>query len=141
MKKMILIICVVMIGSILVLTGNSFAAREMRSHHNGRGGHYQKWHKPAPYKDRWTWGHHPTRHHYSPAHGFRYKHHRWNRRPVYRHGHPRHHHRRFRHTVVREINNYYGNTESYAAPEDEFNASASISDTEFSFSVGVKRTD
>ncbi len=29
MKKMILIICVVMIGSILVLTSNSFAAREI----------------------------------------------------------------------------------------------------------------
>ena len=141
MKKMILIICVVMIGSILVLTSNSFAAREKRGHHYSRSGHYQKWHKPANYKHGRAWGHHPKRHHYRPAHGLRNKHHRWYRRPVYRHGYPIRHHRRIQHTVVREINNYYGSTESYAEPEDEFNASASVSDTGFSFSVGVKRTD
>jgi hypothetical protein len=120
MKKMILIICVLMIGSILVLASNSFAAREKRGHHHSIGGHYQKWHKPAYYKHGWAWGHHPKRHHYRPSNGYRYKHHRWYRRPVYRHGH---------------------RTESYAEPEDEFNASASVSDTGFSFSVGVKRTD
>ena len=141
MKKMILIICVLMIGSILVLASNSFAAREKRGHHHSIGGHYQKWHKPAYFKHGWAWGHHPKRHHYRPAHGYRYKHYRWYRRPVYRHGHPRRYHRGPQHTVVREINNYYGSTESYAEPEDEFNASASVSDTGFSFSVGVKRTD
>ena len=141
MKKMILIIYVLMIGSILVLTSNSFAAREKRGHHHSRGGHYQKWHKPAYYKNGWAWGHHPKLQHYRPARDYRYKHHRWYRRPVYRHGHPIRHHRRPQHTVVQEVNNYYGSTESYAEPEDEFNASASVSDTGFSFSVGVKRTD
>jgi hypothetical protein len=130
-----------MIGSILVLTSNSFAAREKRGHHHSRNGHYQKWHKPSHYKHGWAWGHHPKRHHYRPAHGFRNKHHRWHRRPIYRHGHPRRHHGRNQHTVVREINNYYGSTESYVEPEDEFSASASVSDTGFSFTVGVKRTD
>ena len=42
MKKMILIICVLMIGSILVLASNSFAAREKRGHHHSIGGHYQR---------------------------------------------------------------------------------------------------
>ena len=112
MKKMILIICVVMFGSILVLTSNSFAAREKRGHYHSRGGHYQKWHKPLYYKHGWAWGHHPKRHH-----------------------------GRLQHTVVREINNYYGSTENYAEPEDEVNASVSVSDTGFSISVGVKRTD
>ena len=129
-----------MIGSTLVLTNNSFASGEMRGHYNGRGGHYQKWHKPAHYKHGWAWGHHPKSHRYRPAHGLKYKHHRWHRRPIYRHGHPRHYRKWSRHTVVREINNYYGSTESYAEPEDEFNASASISDTEFSFSVEARRT-
>ena len=141
MTKMILIICVIMIGSILLLTSNSFAAREKRGHHHDRAGHYQKWNKPVHYKHGWAWGHHPKLHHYSPVNSFRYKHHRWYRRPVYRHGHPRSHYRRPSHTVVQEVNNYYGSSESYAEPEDEFNASASISDTGFSFSVGVSRTD
>jgi len=109
MKKMTLIICVVMIGSILVFINNSFAAREMWGHHNGQGGYYQKWHKPAYYKHGWAWGHPPGLHH-----------------------------RRFQNTVVREINNYYGST---AYPEDEVNASVSVSDTGFSISFGVKRTD
>ena len=112
MKKMTLIICVVMIGSILVFANNSFAAREMRGHQIGRGGHYQKWHKPAYYQHGWAWGHHP-----------------------------RFYHRRFQNTVVREINYYYGSTENYYEPEDEFNASASVSDTGFSISIGVRRTD
>ena len=141
MKKMILTISVVMIGSILVLTSNSFAAREKLGHHHSRGGHYQKWDQPAYYKHGWAWGHHPSRHHYRPAHGFKYKHPSWYRRPVYRDGHPRLHRKHFQHTGVQEINNYYGSTESYAEPEDEFNASASVSDTGFSFSIGVKQTD
>ena len=125
MKKIILIICVIMIGSILGLTSNSFASREMRGHHHGRGGHYQKWHKPAFNKYGRAW----------------HKHNRWHRRPVYRHGHPGRYYRYPRRIVVQEVNNYYDSAESYAYPEDEFNASASVSDSGFSFSVGVRRTD
>ncbi|MGD2098674.1 MAG: hypothetical protein PVG35_13915 [Desulfobacterales bacterium] len=112
MKKMILIICVIMIGSFMVLTRNSFASGEMRGHHHGRAGHYQKWHQPAHYKHGRAWGYYPRQYHKWP-----------------------------RHTVVREINNYYGNSEIGAWPENEFNASVSVSDTGFSFSVGVKQTD
>lgn len=112
MKKMILIICVAMIGSFLVLTSNSFASGKMREHHYGRAGHYQKWHQPAHYNHGRARGHHPRQYHKWP-----------------------------RHTVVRETNNYYGNSEIYASPEDEFNASVSVSDTGFSVSVGVKKTE
>jgi len=135
MKKTILILCMVAIGSILVLTNNSYASREKPTHYYGRGGYYQKWNKPAYDKHGWARRHHLKRHHYHPAHGIRYKHHRWYLKPIYRHGHPG----RFHHTVVREINNYYSSTESYAEPEDEFSASASVSDTGFSFTVGVKQ--
>ena len=137
MKKTILILCMVVIGSILVLTNNSYAAREKRTHYQGRGGHYQKWHKPAYHKHGPAWRHHLKRRHHYPAHGIRHKHHCWYLRPIYRHGHPG----RFHRPVVREINNYYSGTESYAEPEDEFSASASVSDTGFSITVGVKHTD
>jgi hypothetical protein len=43
--------------------------------------------------------------------------------------------------VVNQVNNYYSSTESYSEPEDEFTASASISDTGFSVSVGVRETN
>jgi hypothetical protein len=127
----------VVIGSILVLTNNSYAAREKRNRYQDRGGHYQKWHKPAYDKHGPAWRHHLKRHPYRPADGIRHKQYRWYLRPIYRHGHPG----RFHQTVVREINNYYSSTESYAEPEDEFSASASISDTGFSITVGVKHTD
>ena len=141
MKKTMLILCMVVIGSILVLTNNSYASREKRFHHQGRGGHYQKWHKPYYYKHGRAWRHHLKHHNHRPAHGIRHKHHRWYRRPIYRHGHPGYRHGRFHRTVVREINNYYSSTESYAEPEDEFNASATVSDTGFSITVGVKHTE
>jgi hypothetical protein len=40
--------------------------------------------------------------------------------------------------VVNQVNNYYSDAESDSEPEDEFSASASISDTGFSVS---RRTD
>jgi hypothetical protein len=43
--------------------------------------------------------------------------------------------------VVNQVNNYYSSTESYSEPEDEFSASASVSDTGFSVSVGVSKTN
>ena len=137
MKKTILILCMVVIGSILVLTNDSYAAREKPTRYQDRSGHYRKWHKPAYHKHGPAWRHHLKRPRYLPAHGIRHKHYRWYLRPIYRHGHPG----RFHQTVVREINNYYSSAESYAEPEDEFNASASISDTGFSITVGVKHTD
>jgi hypothetical protein len=43
--------------------------------------------------------------------------------------------------VVKEINHYYSSAESYAEPEDEFTASATISDSGFAVSVGVRETN
>jgi hypothetical protein len=42
---------------------------------------------------------------------------------------------------VKEIHNYYGRTGSYYAPEDEFTASAAITDSGFAFSIGVRETN
>ena len=72
---------------------------------------------------------------------FRPKHRQWRHRPVYRHGRPKPFFMRQRHSVVNQVNNYYSNAESYSEPEDEFSASASISDTGFSVSVGVSNTN
>jgi hypothetical protein len=49
--------------------------------------------------------------------------------------------RRPHHSVVKEINNYYSSAESYSESEDEFSASATISDAGFSVSVGVRETN
>jgi hypothetical protein len=43
--------------------------------------------------------------------------------------------------VVKEINNYYSSEESYSEPKDEFAASATITDSGFAFSVGVRETN
>jgi hypothetical protein len=43
--------------------------------------------------------------------------------------------------VVNQVNNYYSSAESDSVPEDEFTASATISDAGFSISVGVRETN
>lgn len=42
---------------------------------------------------------------------------------------------------MKEINNYYSSAASYYEPEDEFTASATITDSGFAFSVGVRETN
>ena len=84
------------------------------------------------------------RHHRAVPNRFRPKYRHWRHRPVYRHGRPKPFHRGFkrqRHSVVNQVNNYYSDAETSSAPEDEFSASASISDTGFSVSVGVSNTN
>jgi len=81
------------------------------------------------------------RHHYRAPHRYRPKFRPRHHRPVYRQGHPKPFFRRNRHSVVNQVNNYYSSAESYSEPEDEFSASASISDTGFSVSVGVGQTN
>ena len=81
------------------------------------------------------------RHPWGMPNRFRPKYRHWRHRPVYRHGHPRPFLKRNLHSGVNQVNNYYSNAESYSAPEDEFSASASISDTGFSVSVGVRETN
>ncbi len=81
------------------------------------------------------------RHYYRPPHRFRPKYRHWRHRPVYRHGFPGHYRWHHRHSVLQEINNYYSKAESYAVPADAFQASASVSDSAFSVSVGVSKTN
>ena len=164
MKKKIIIISVVWIGFIVALTSNSWAQRERvgdrradRGNHfqksNGSGGHdfdrdrirkrgprnhsRQHYNRPgARFKSKFH-----KRHHYRAPYRHRPKFRRWHRRPVYRHGRPGRFYRRPHHSVVKEINNYYSSAESYSESEDEFSASATISDSGFAFSVGVRETN
>ncbi|MGD9238453.1 MAG: hypothetical protein PVG69_00430 [Desulfobacterales bacterium] len=164
MKKKIIIISVVWIGFIVALTTNSWAQRERGGDRRpDRGGRVEKFNGPADknfdrnrFRDR-DRGHHTRRDFNRPGPRFKHKLHRrhpwrapnrfrpkyrhWRHRPVYRHGHPRPFFKRNRHSVVNQVNNYYSNAESDFAPEDEFSASASISDTGFSVSVGVSQTN
>ena len=160
MKKKIILISVVLIGFVLAVSANSWAQRErVGERHRDRGGQFEKWDKPGHHKfDRGHGrGHYRKRHnhHYRPAHRFKPKFHRrhhyggphpkwhrnrhWRHRPYHRHGHPRWH--RWRHHRRPVIHNYYSSTESYSGPEDEFHASATVSDDGFSVSVGVSKTN
>ena len=81
MKKKIILISVVLIGFVLAVTANSWAQRErVGERHRDRGGHFQKWDKPAHHKfDRGHGrGFYPKRHqqHYRPVHRFKPKFHR-----------------------------------------------------------------
>jgi hypothetical protein len=158
MKKKIMIISVALIGFVLAVTSNSWAQRErVGKHQRDRGGHFQKWDNPALHKFDRTRGRgdQPQRQHYRPVHHFKPKFHRrhhyraphryrhkyrlWRHRPDYRQGH----HRRpyWRHHRRAVINNHYSSAEGYAAPEEEFHGSASVSDSGFSVSVAVSKTN
>jgi hypothetical protein len=102
-------------------------------HKSLKGRHYRPAYRSKPKFHR--------RHPRAVPNRFRPKHRQWRHRPVYRHGRPKPFFKRQRHSVVNQVNNYYSNAESYSAPEDEFSASASISDTGFSVSVGVSNTN
>ncbi|MGD9182845.1 MAG: hypothetical protein PVG15_15295 [Desulfobacterales bacterium] len=164
MKKKIIIIGVVLIGFMMALTSNSWALRErggdrrpdrsdqfqprngsgdrdfdrQRIRDRGSRNHFgQHFNRPGPrFKPKFH-----RRHHYRAPYRHGPKFWRWRHRPVYRHGHPGRFYRRPYHSVVKEINHYYSSAESYSEPEDEFAASATITDSGFSVFVGVKETN
>lgn len=164
MKKKIIIISVVLIGFIVALTGNSWAQRERGGdRRSDQGNQFQKrngsgdrdfardrirdrgprnqsrrdFNRPGPrFKSKFN-----KRHQYRAPYRRGPKFRPGRHRPVYRHGRPGRFYRRPHHSVVKEINNYYSSAESYSEPEDEFTASATISDTGFAFSVGVRETN
>lgn len=160
MKRKLIIIGIVLIGFVLVLSSNSWAQRERSGkRHRDHGDHFQKWDKPVYHKfnrDRSrTYRHNRYHHNYRPAYRFKPKFHKrhhyrgpyrnlhryrhWRHRPGYRHlKFKRHYWRHHRRPV---INNYYSSAEGYAEPEEEFHASASVSDRGFSVSVGVNKTN
>jgi hypothetical protein len=167
MKKKIIIISVVLIGFFLAVTANSWAQRERGGDRRvdrgdrDRGGQFQKLDKPAVHKFNRNSGqaYHPGRnpHHYRPEQRFKpefhKRHHyraphrfgpkyRFRRHwPAYRHAPNKRFFRRHRHSVINQITNYYSSAESYAEPQDEFQASATVSDSGFSVSVGVSKTN
>ena len=170
MKKKIIIISVVLIGFLVALTSNSWAQRERGGDRRGdRGDRVQKWNgsgdrhidrdrirdrgprnhprrhfnRPGPrfkskfhnrkhYRPAYRYKKFNRRHHYRAPYRYRPKFRPWRHRPVYRRPH---------HSVVKEINHYYSSAESYSEPEDEFTAAATITDSGFEFSVGVKETN
>jgi hypothetical protein len=164
MKKKILIISVVLIGFVVALTSNSWAQRERGGdRRTDRGNQFQKWNgsgdrdfdrdrirnrgprnhsrqhfnRPgARFKPKFH-----KRHNYRAPYRHRPKFRPWRHRPVYRHDRPNRFKGRPYHSAVQQINNYYSSAESYSEPEDEFSASATISDTGFSVSVGVRETN
>jgi hypothetical protein len=134
MKKKIIIISIALVGFIFTTNGNAWAARERDdSRYHDRGGYHQKWDKRADHHYGWKQSPHqlPGRHHFKP------KPPRRDHRPVYRKFHPKRYDRRAHRPVVKQINNYYGSVESDSVAEDDYRATASISDAEFSFSIGV----
>ena len=149
MKKNI-VIGIALIGLILLLSSNSWAARH-------GGAKHQKWdrHSSAIDKPDRSRSLAPGIQHHRPGHRFvprfqRPDHHRapyrfapkyrlWRHRPFYRHFHPGRHFWQHRHGAVN--NNYYRKAERYYWPEDKFGASAFISDTGFSVSVGLNETN
>lgn len=97
----------------------------------------RRYHRPAyRFKPKFH-----KRHNYRAPYRHRPKFRPWRHRPVYRHDRPNRFKGRPYHSAVQQINNYYSSAESYSEPEDEFSASATISDTGFSVSVGVRETN
>ncbi|MGD2095970.1 MAG: hypothetical protein PVG35_00225 [Desulfobacterales bacterium] len=167
MQKKIVIISIALLTFAVAFAGNSWAARERggdrhavrgdrfqatdnpvnRAHLRGRGdghSHRRDVVRPGPrFKHNYF-----KRHHYRPAHRFKPKYYRrhpkfrhWRHRPLFRHGRPGHFKWRHSQSVVKEINNYYGSADGYALPAEEFQASASVSDSGFSVSVGASKTN
>jgi len=154
MKKRILIISVVLIGFIVALTSNSWAQRERGGDRSSdRGNHFEKRNGSGDHdfdrdriRDRGP-RNRSRRHFNRPAYRFKpkfYKRHHYRapyrHQPKFRPGRHRPVYRRPHHSVVKEINNYYSSAESYFEAEDEFSASATITDTGFAFTVGVRET-
>ncbi len=134
MKKKILIVSIALIGLILVFTGHSFAASK-------KGGHYQKWDKPAAHHYAPDRGHHPGSRPYLVKHRHGPKHHGWHHPRFHRRDHHRWVRGRPHRTVVRQINNYYISDHGYYEPQDHLSVDAFVSDTGFSISVGVSAAD
>jgi hypothetical protein len=124
-----------------------------------RGRPYHKWDKPAVHKFNRDRGraYHPRRSHHRPVHRFKPEFHKrhhyraphrfgprfrhWRHRPAYRHWPAKPFFRRHQHSVINQVTNYYSNAESDTAPQDEFHASATVSNTGFSVTVGASKTN
>jgi len=136
MKKKLIIISVAFVGLVLAISGNSWAQREsVGQRHQDRGGHFQKWDKPAAHKFDRGRGQAYRRgdRHNRPAHRFRphlQKRHQIHKQHRYwRPGLPKWHYWRHRRPAV--MHRHYGSA------GNAFQASAAVSDSGFLVSVGV----
>ena len=142
MKKRIILISVVLIGFVLAVSANSWAEREeVGKRHRDGGGQFEKWDKPAVNKFQRDRGqvYHPKQRNYRPVHRFKPKFHKG---PHY--GRPQPKWYRYRHWQDHRrpvVHNYYSSVENYTEPEDEFHASATVSDSGFVVSVGMSTTN
>ena len=160
MQKKIVMISIALLTFAVAFAGNSWAERERGGNRHmdradrlepannpvnhgqwrGRGGdHFPRrdFKRPGPHFKHKYYKGRP----YRAPHRFRPKFRHWRHRPVYRHGHPGLFKWRHSHSVVKEINNYYASADGYALPAEEFQASASVSDSGFSVSVGASKTN
>jgi hypothetical protein len=121
MTRKLVFISVALAGMVLAVSSYSWAGG---AYH---GGYYIKG------------GHGPASYHRGHAIGHRFRHPpRWGHHPRFHRHHPRCGHWRGRRPiVVRQINNYYsgGTTDAYV--EDSYQASASVSESAFAFSIGI----
>ena len=124
MNKKTVVIGIALIGFIFGLTGNSWAAWE-------KGGHRYQKQDSHHYKAEHSPTRHPAPRYIKPGHNYRYH------RPLHWKFHPKGFHRPGHRPVVKQINHYYGSTATDYATEDNYQVSASVSDAEFSFSIGV----
>jgi hypothetical protein len=146
MQKNIMIISIALIGLVLVFSGNTWAA-------GNKGGSYQKWDKPSNLNIRQDHGrslrpgirHDPPEHRYIPRfnrpdpyrapYRLAPKYRPWRQQPFFRPFHPGRNY--WRHHRGAANKKFYRSSGSYV-PQDEFSASAFISDTGFAVSVGVR---
>ena len=140
MKKKLVIISVVFIGFVLAVTANSWAQRDsVGQRHQDRGGHSQKWDKPAAHKfDRgrgqdYRGGdrHNRPAHHFRPHLQKRHQIHKQHR--YWRPGLPKWRYWRHRRPAV--MHRHYGSA------ENAFQASAAVSDSGFLVSLGVSQNN
>ena len=143
MKKKILIISVIFVGFMLAVNGSSWAERDRAGQgHQGHGGNFQKWDKPAVHKFDRNRISRPGKQLNRPVHY-------WKPKLQWRHQNPGLHRyrrpglpkwRNWRHHRPTVIHTHYGSVGNYAAPEKALQASADVFDSGFAVSVGVSKT-
>jgi len=121
MKQKVALISLVLIGFVFALSGSAWANGNHRHghHYDKRIHHHGYYARKGPGWYRGP-GHHPQRFHRGPWYRGR-------------------HHRPAQRTVEKHVYHHYDNDTSYDT-DDQYEASASLSDPGFSFSFGISGT-
>jgi hypothetical protein len=131
MTRKLVFISVALAGMVLAVSSYSWADGAYHGGHYIKGGHGPaRYHRGHAIDQRFRHGH---------AIGHRFRHPpRWGHHPRFHRHHPSCSHWRGRRpVVVKQINNYYGGSTTDAYVEDSYQASASVSESAFSFSIGI----